>query len=74
MSSKSSKAPHIQGEGDYEAARRYQQRTEKFIADHDTESAARHAAPRNSKEAIQMAEAEARGRAKARNGNAGARH
>lgn len=27
----------VQGEGDYDAARRYDQRTEKFVADHKSE-------------------------------------
>lgn len=52
----------LQGEGDYEAARRYDGAVRKFVAHTDTERAGRAAAPRNKREAQQMAAAEAIGR------------
>jgi bacterioferritin len=52
----------IQGEGDYEAARRYDSNLRKFVHSADIESAARAAAPRNKREAQEMATAEAIGR------------
>ena len=51
-----------QGEGDYEAARRYDSDVHKFVRHADTERAARAAAPRNKREAEEMAAAEAVGR------------
>src|SRR5579871_1299081 len=52
----------LQGEGDYEAARRYDKGVQKFAQHADIERAARAAAPRNKREAQEMAEAEAIGR------------
>lgn len=52
----------LQGEGDYEAARRYDSGTRKFVQRADIEGAARAAAPRNKREAQEMAAAEAIGR------------
>jgi bacterioferritin len=51
-----------QGEGDYEAARRYDSDTRKFVRRADIERAARAAAPKNKREAEEMAAAEAIGR------------
>jgi hypothetical protein len=56
----------IQGEGDYAATRRYRRGTERFVATHDIERAAREAAPKNASEARDMAAAEAAGRERAR--------
>jgi hypothetical protein len=56
----------IQGEGDYDAARRYRRDVEGFVATADIERAARAAAPHNRKEAADMAAAEAAGRSRAR--------
>ena len=36
----------VQGEGDYEATRRYRKRTEQYLGSHDVEKEARRAAPR----------------------------
>ncbi|HUA90592.1 MAG TPA: ferritin-like domain-containing protein [Steroidobacteraceae bacterium] len=52
----------IQGEGDYDATRRYLRDVEKFVHTADIEGAARAAAPRNAREAREMAAAEAEGR------------
>ena len=52
----------LQGEGDYEAARRYDRNVRKFVQSADIERAARAAAPRNKREAQEMAAAEAIGR------------
>jgi bacterioferritin len=52
----------LQGEGDYESARRYDRETRKFVQHTDTERVARDAAPRNKREAQEMAAAEAIGR------------
>jgi hypothetical protein len=56
----------VQGEGDYEATRRYRKRTEKYLATNDVKKAAVRAAPRNRKEAQEMKAAEAAGRRRAR--------
>jgi hypothetical protein len=37
----------IQGEGDYEAARRYDEKAREYVKTHDVEQAARDAEPRN---------------------------
>ena len=60
--------PLIQGEGDYISAGRYQQEAQRFAKEHDTESLARAAAPRNQAEQREMTEAENRGKAKSRGG------
>jgi bacterioferritin len=52
----------LQGEGDYQAARRYDSNVHKFVQHADIERAARAAAPRNKREAHEMAAAEAIGR------------
>ncbi len=52
----------LQGEGDYEAARRYDRDVRKFVRRTDIERAARAAAPKNKREAQEMAAAEAIGR------------
>ncbi len=56
--------PHIQGEGDYEAARRHRKGAEKFAAEHDTERLAREAAPRSEREARELRDAEQKGRSR----------
>ncbi len=52
----------VQGEGDYEATRRYRKRTEQYLGSHDVEKDARRAAPKSRKEAQSMAAAEAAGK------------
>jgi hypothetical protein len=56
----------VQGEGDYEANRRYRRRTEKFIENNDVEEAAERAAPETSAEARDMEAAEAEGKSRAK--------
>src|ERR1700733_15093333 len=58
-------AARVQGEGDYDATRRYLKDVEKFVQTADIERAARAAAPRNPREAAEMAAAEAAGRRRA---------
>jgi hypothetical protein len=56
----------VQGEGDYEATRRYDRDVQNFVATADIEAAARAAAPRNAREAAEMAAAERAGRRRAK--------
>jgi hypothetical protein len=58
--------PGVQGEGDYESARRYRKDVQKFVQTADVERAAREAAPRNAQEAAEMEAAEKAGRERAR--------
>jgi len=59
-------SPHIQGEGDYEAARRHRKGAEEFAAEHDTEGLARDAEPSSDEEARELRDAEQKGRARAK--------
>jgi bacterioferritin len=52
----------LQGEGDYEAARRYDSEQRKFVKRGNVQAAARAAAPKNKREAEEMEMAEAIGR------------
>lgn len=52
----------IQGEGDYQAARRFREQSEEFVAKADVDALAREAAPSSAKEARELALAEERGR------------
>ena len=56
----------IQGEGDYEATRRYRKRTEEYLENNDVEKAAVRAAPETSREAEDMKAAEAAGKRRAK--------
>lgn len=56
----------LQGEGDYEAARRYRKETGAFIEKADVEGIARKAAPGSAQEARDMAKAEDQGRARSK--------
>jgi hypothetical protein len=56
----------IQGEGDYEATRRFRKRTEQYLGSHDVEKEARRAAPRSRQEAEELAAAEAAGKRRAK--------
>ena len=49
---------NVYGEGNYEATRRYNEATKKFIEAGKVEKAARDAAPRNRQEAADMKQAE----------------
>jgi hypothetical protein len=56
----------VQGEGDYEATRRYRKRTEKYLESNDVVRSAARAAPRSRKEAKELAAAEAAGKKRAK--------
>ena len=56
------KDPKVQGEGDYEAARRHRKRVSEFIENNDVEKVAVRAAPESAAEAQQLEEAEAEGK------------
>jgi hypothetical protein len=56
----------IQGEGDYEATRRYRKRTDEFLKNNDVEKSAARAAPESSREAEDMKAAEAAGKRRAK--------
>lgn len=58
--------PGVQGEGNYEAARRYNSETRDFIEEGKVEPAADEAAPTDRNEAREMDDAEEKGRAPAR--------
>jgi hypothetical protein len=61
-----SEKPQIQGEGDYEATRRYRKRTEDFLENNDVEKAAVRAAPADADEARELEAAEEAGKSKAK--------
>lgn len=54
--------PEIQGEGDYDAARRHRDSVAEFLDAKDPEQLARAAAPRDPQESKELEEAEQRGR------------
>jgi hypothetical protein len=56
----------VQGEGDYEAARRHRESATGFVRSHDIEAEAREAAPRTADDARALLEAERQGRARTR--------
>lgn len=56
----------IQGEGDYEATRRFRKRTEEYLANNDVEKAALRAAPEDAEEAEELKEAEEAGKSRAK--------
>ena len=56
----------VQGEGDYEAARRYRKRTTEYLENNDVEKAAVRAAPQSRADAREMAAAEAAGKKRAK--------
>jgi len=56
----------VQGEGDYESARRYRKDVQKFVQTADVERAAHEAAPRDAQDAAEMEAAEEAGRKRAR--------
>lgn len=56
----------VQGEGDYEATRRYRKRTDEFLKNNDVEKAAVRAAPTTSREAEDMKAAESAGKRRAK--------
>ena len=56
----------VQGEGDYKAARRYNESTREFIKDNDVTEAARNAEPASAVEQQQLERAEQEGRERAK--------
>jgi len=56
----------IQGEGDYEATRRYRKRTEEYLSNNDVDKAAADAEPASAREAEDMKAAEAAGKRRAK--------
>jgi hypothetical protein len=56
----------VQGEGDYEAARRFRKRTDEYLENNDVEKAAIRAAPQTRREAEDMKAAEAAGKRRAK--------
>jgi hypothetical protein len=56
----------IQGEGDYEATRRYRKRTDEYLKTNDVAKAAVRAAPESRREAEDMKAAEAAGKRRAK--------
>lgn len=65
MKSSTSK-PRIQGEGDYDSARKYNEEAQAFASSGKVGQAAKAAAPRNAQEKDEMREAEAEGRSHAK--------
>ena len=59
---------HVQGEGDYESARKYDKQAHEFAASGKAGQAAKAAAPRNAQEQEEMRRAEAEGRSHAKGG------
>jgi hypothetical protein len=60
--------PTVQGEGDYEAARRHRREVRDFFGKTDIDKAARAAAPQSPDEQREMAEAERAGKAHSKAG------
>jgi hypothetical protein len=60
------KDPKVQGEGDYEAARRYRKRVGEFIENNDVEKVAVRAEPGSAQEADELEAAEAEGKERAK--------
>ncbi len=60
--------PDVQGEGDYEAARRYRKDVEDFVDKADIDKAAHEAAPHSPDEQREMAEAERVGKSHSKAG------
>jgi len=61
-SAENAKPSSIQGEGDYESARRFRQDTEQFLKGADVPELAREAAPKSKEEAEELKKAEDIGR------------
>ncbi|HVW67716.1 MAG TPA: hypothetical protein VHB68_02025 [Steroidobacteraceae bacterium] len=60
--------PQVQGEGDYEAARRYRKEVKDYVEHADIDKAAREAAPQSEREQGEMEAAEQAGRAHSKAG------
>ncbi len=66
MSNSESDKQKIQGEGDYEATRRFRKRTDEYLENNDVEKAALRAAPENAREAEELEAAEEAGKSRAK--------
>jgi hypothetical protein len=60
--------PDVQGEGDYEAARRYRKEVKDYVDSADIDKAAHDAAPKSPDEQREMEEAEREGRSHSKAG------
>lgn len=60
--------PNIQGEGDYDAARRYRKEVHDYMDKSDIDKAAHDAAPKSPDERREMEEAERAGRSHSKGG------
>jgi hypothetical protein len=60
--------PNVQGEGDYEAARRYREDVKEFLDKDEVDKAAHDAAPKSPDEQREMDEAERTGRSHSKAG------
>lgn len=60
--------PNVQGEGDYEAARRYREDVKDFVDKADIDKAAHEAAPKSPDEQREMSEAERVGKSHSKAG------
>ena len=60
--------PDVQGEGNYDAARRYRKDVKEFLDKDDVEKAAQDAAPKSPDEQREMDEAERAGRSRSKGG------
>jgi len=60
------KQQNVHGEGNYEASRKYNDATKKFVESGKVDKAAHDAAPASDADALQMAAAEAEGRSRAK--------
>lgn len=56
----------VQGEGDYKAARRYNEATREFVSEENVDAAAREAMPQSANEQEQLERAEQAGRQRAK--------
>jgi len=63
--------PDVQGEGNYDAARRYRKDVKEFLEKDDVDKAAREAAPKSPDEQREMDEAERTGRSRSKGGKEG---
>ena len=66
MTSKTPKQNPVQGEGDYDAGRRYDKAAREFAQSGKVEPAARDAAPDSAAEAEQMQQAEENGKSRSK--------
>jgi len=70
---KMSRSGRVQGEGDYEAGRRFNEASNRFVATHDVASIGRRAAPGSPEESAELKRAEAAGKARAKGKTVSAR-